>query len=104
MSILRRLFGSKPEHVDPPSHGDEEEVVPVPIPALVALLLRAEQLKGSQLAEEEVIRIRDGAVCMTMTVEMKMQLEEKRGYSDLDPEFAWEQWQVARLELIKSEP
>ena len=41
---------------------------------------------------------------MTMTVEMKLQLEEKRGYPDLNPEFAWEQWQVARLELNANEP
>lgn len=39
-----------------------------------------------------------------MTLDMKFQLEEKRGYADLDPEFAWEQWQVARVDLIANEP
>lgn len=77
--------------------------MPVPIPALVALLLRAEQLKGSPLTESEVSRIRDDAVCMTMTLDMKRALEEKRGYPDIDPGDAWNQWQVARVELNASE-
>lgn len=102
MGILRNLFGAK--RSDPPDPAkDDEAVVPVPIPALVALLLRAEQLKGSPLTESEVSRIRDDAVCMAMTLDMKRALEEKRGYPDIDPEDAWNQWQVARVELNASE-
>ena len=39
----------------------EEPLVVVFIPALAPLLLRAEQLKGSPLTEDEVGRIRDAA-------------------------------------------
>lgn len=102
MDILKRLFGSK--RTEPPTPREpEEQVVPVPIPALVAILLRAEKLKGTALTEDEVVRIRDDAVCMTMTLEMKWKLEEQRGYPDIDPEDAWNQWQVARVELNASD-
>ncbi|WP_269630767.1 hypothetical protein [Pelomonas sp. BJYL3] len=103
MKLLKKLFGSAPAPAEPPRRDAEESVLLVPIPALVALLLRAEQLKGAPLTEEEVVRIRDDAACMAMTAEMKWQLEEKRGYADLDPERVWEHWQVARLELVEDE-
>lgn len=102
MNFLRRLFGSRQKDVAP-SDSATEELVLVPIPALVALLLRAEQLKGAPLTESEVLRIRDDAACMSMTIEMAQELEKKRGYPDIAPEFAWSQWQVARLELVQSE-
>ena len=103
MSFFRKLLGARPADPTPPRREDEEAVRPVPIPALVALLLRAEQLKGAPLTEEEVTRIRDDAACVAMTAEMQRQLAEKRGYADLDPERAWEQWQVARRELVEGE-
>lgn len=77
----------------------EEELVPTPVPALIVILLNKEREKGAPLTEAEVIEIRDNAVCMVLPISVKIQMEESRGYPDLDPEYVWEQWQTARLEL-----
>jgi hypothetical protein len=81
----------------------EPQLIPVFIPALVTLLIRAEQLKGSPLTEQEVLDIRDNGVCMMMHVEDAQALAEKRGYDDLDPCHAWEDWQVARAQIANAE-
>lgn len=75
--------------------------IPVFIPALVALLHRAEHLKGTPLTEQEVLAIRDQGVCMMMAEERAIELDEKRGYNDLDPERVWEQWQEVRSQLAE---
>lgn len=74
-------------------------LVPTPIPALVAILLNKEREKGSPLTESEVLEIRDNAVCMMLPLSKKQEMEEARGYPDIDPEFAWEHWQEARVQL-----
>lgn len=76
-----------------------EELVPVPIPALVAVLLNTEDKKGSPLTQIEVIRIRDSANCMMMPRDVADKMKESRGYEDIDPENIWEEWQQVRLEL-----
>ena len=82
----------------------EPRVIQVFITALVYLLHYAEQQKGGPLTEPEVLAIRDGGVCMTMAVEWAIALDEKRGYNDIDPERAWEQWQEARAPAPDAEP
>jgi hypothetical protein len=72
----------------------------VPVPALVAVLLNKENEKGSALTETEVLEIRDNAVSIAMPVDVKEQIDESRGYTDIDPENVWEEWLVARLELV----
>src|SRR5437016_11753647 len=76
-----------------------EPLVPVFIPALAPLLLRAEQLKGKPLTETEVLRIRDKATCVMMPADAARQMEENRGYPDIDPENCWAEWQQRRLGL-----
>ncbi len=51
------------------------------IPALVAILLNAEQEKGSPLTEAEAIAIRDNAECIAMPASVAAEVESKRGYS-----------------------
>jgi hypothetical protein len=70
----------------------EEAVVIVPIPPLVTLLEQHEAANGSPLTEEQVLRIRDGAVCMTMSRSRADQLAESRGFPDIDPANAWSEW------------
>jgi hypothetical protein len=79
----------------------EEELIPVPVPALVAVLLNKENEKGSPLTEAEVLEIRDSAACIMMPISVASKMEESRGYTDISPEYAWEHWQQARKELIK---
>ncbi|MCQ4314415.1 hypothetical protein NAV33_21360 [Pseudomonas stutzeri] len=92
--MFKKLFAKKK-----PDARKEEDLVPTPIPALIIILLNKEREKGSPLTEAEVTGIRDNAVCMMLPASVKMQMEESRGYPDLNPEYAWEQWQTARLEF-----
>ena len=73
------------------------------MPSLVATLLQAEQEKGCPLTEAEVLQIRDHAPVVAVRPSDIPALEEKRGYQDLDPETCWQQWQLARKELISSD-
>ena len=81
----------------------EPELVPVFMPPLVALLLHAERDKKRPLTEAEVFEILDEATCVLMPVEDARALAERRGYADLDPNKAWEEWQRARVELAGPE-
>lgn len=81
----------------------EQKLVPVFMPALVALLLRAEESKGEPLTEQEVIAIRDEANCVMMPAARAKKQEESRGYPDVDPENCWEDWQQMRAELADDE-
>ena len=96
--MLGKLFKGKPKKKEP-----EEELIPVPVPALVAVLLNQENEKGSPLTEQEVLEIRDNAACIMMPISVASEMAESRGYDDLNPEYVWEQWQQARLELIEDE-
>ncbi|MGF1451160.1 MAG: hypothetical protein ACFB21_03680 [Opitutales bacterium] len=66
-------------------------------------MLNKEREKGGPLTQEEVERIRDNAPCIAMTPEQRRAVDEGRQYDDIDPEFAWEEWQVARTELSTKE-
>lgn len=77
----------------------DEDLVIVPIPPLVTVLLSQERAKGSPLTEAEVLQIRDGVICMTMRVSAARKLAEERGYDDIDPENVWEEWQAVRESL-----
>lgn len=71
----------------------EEELLIVPVPSLVAVLLSLEEKKGQALTEEEVNSARDCCACIAMPASALAKLIEGRGYSDLDPENIWEEWQ-----------
>ncbi len=83
MGWLSKLLGKAGDDVEP--------LVVVPIPPLVTLLQQQEAAKGSPLTEDEVLGIRDGAVCMTMSQSRAEQLEEGRGFANIDPARAWEE-------------
>ncbi|KAF0813540.1 hypothetical protein IGB42_01891 [Andreprevotia sp. IGB-42] len=70
------------------------------IPALVALLARAEALKGDALTEQEVLVIRDAAHCMTLPASALAVLEESRGYADIDAGDCWAEWQAVREQIM----
>jgi hypothetical protein len=61
-------------------------------PSLAALLLAAETDKGSPLTEEEVFAIRNSATLMMVPAEIVHELDEKRGYKDIDPDNCWKEW------------
>jgi len=69
------------------------------IPSLVAQLKAREDKKGSPLTEDEVIEIRDSAICMAVTPETFLITEKARGYKDIDPENCWKEWSKISTQL-----
>lgn len=88
MSFLSKLFTKTPPPVAGPasSPNNDDNLIPVPIPALGVLLLDLENKKGALLSESEVVEARDKAVCMMLPLSAKVQMDERRGYRDIDPE------------------
>lgn len=77
----------------------EEDLIPVFIPALVTILISAEDKKGSPLEKDEVISIRDAAAVIMMEKDHAEKMAESRGYADIDPENCWYDWQMVRREM-----
>lgn len=77
----------------------DDRVRIIPVPSLVATLLNRERAKGAPLTRDEVLTIRDNCPCVAMTPEQLERVERQRGYPDIDPEWAWEQWQEARQDF-----
>ena len=78
---------------------EDEELIPVFVPSLSAVLLNTENEKGQPLTYEEVIQLRDNASCKMAGHEQIARLAESRGYEDIDPENCWYDWQHLRREL-----
>jgi hypothetical protein len=72
----------------------QEELLIVPVPSLVAVLLALAEEKRRPLTEGEVTGARDGCACIAMPVSAAAKVIEGRGYNDLNPENIWEEWQV----------
>ncbi len=77
----------------------DKQLRPVFVPSLSAVLIFAEDQKGSPLDLDEVIDIRDNATVIMMSAEDAEQMEKSRGYHDIDPENCWYDWQILRKEL-----
>ncbi len=73
--------------------------VPVILPSLVAMLVSLEDKKGRPLTQDEVEEIVYNAPAIVMEHSHAVTLERSRGYVDLEPELAWEQWQLVRPTL-----
>ncbi|MEN9361077.1 MAG: hypothetical protein RL095_2612 [Verrucomicrobiota bacterium] len=69
---------------------------PVMMPALLAILTNAERQKGSPLTREEVESLRDQSAAIMMEAADAAALERSRGYADILPERAWEQWHALK--------
>lgn len=78
---------------------EDDDLIPVFVPALGAILIAAEDQKGTPLTADEVIAIRDKAACVMMSTSRAAKLAESRGYDDIDPENCWFEWQMLRREL-----
>ena len=62
------------------------------IPSLVAVLLGKEREIGRALTQQEVESIRDSATAVRMPADVAKEMIKERGYLDIDPENAWEEW------------
>lgn len=81
----------------------EEDLILTPVPSLVAILIAKEREKGAPLTRDEVEKFRDQAECIAMPADARKKVDDARGYLDIDPERAWEEWQIARLELMNNQ-
>ena len=77
----------------------DKELVPLFIPALGAILISAEDKKGSPLSEQKVIKTRDSSTVIMVSQEHAVKIAESRGYADIDPENCWYDWQMLRRKL-----
>ena len=80
---------------------EDDDLVPTFIPALVALLIRAEELNGAPLTRDQVVAIRDNAHCVMLPPSAQAEIEKGRGYADIDPERCWEDWLTVRAEISR---
>ncbi|WP_312267815.1 hypothetical protein [Pseudescherichia sp.] len=62
------------------------------IPALVVVLIAKEKEAGRELTRKEVESIRDSATAIRVPIETARDMVRERGYLDIDPENAWEEW------------
>lgn len=79
----------------------KEELVPVYTPALASLLFKREKEKGAPLTKEEVLEVRDNSTLVMMKAKDAQAMSDSRGYEDIDPEKAWEQWTKIRHQFYK---
>jgi hypothetical protein len=113
-SVPRRRLERWPDAVHPPRDGrhnpfglwrlvnDDERALraadPIPflMPSLVATLFASERKRGTPLSRPEVLALVDAAPAIEMTPRDADALERSRGYADLEPRRAWEQWSLVR--------
>lgn len=69
------------------------------IPPLITILVAKQTEAGRPLTQQEVENIRDNAVAMNMPDDVAHQLNEKRGYDDIDPENVWQEWNAHNKEI-----
>jgi hypothetical protein len=77
----------------------DEQLVPHFMPPLAAMLARAEQVKGSPLTEAEVVKVRHKSSCIMMKAADAAELNETRGYRDVNPENCWADWHRLRVQM-----
>lgn len=75
------------------------KLVPTIMPSLVALLMATERSEGRPLAQHEVEKLVSNSTSIAMEPKDVRALERTRGYADIEPELAWEQWQIVRATL-----
>jgi len=73
------------------------QTVPTFMPSLSALLLAAERSAGRPLQRKEVAALVEKGTTIAMEIADAIALERTRGYADIEPRLAWEQWQIVRL-------
>jgi hypothetical protein len=73
----------------------QTEFHPLFVPSLVALLSALEDKSGS-LTRVQVEEATEQATCIAVEHRHAQEMERTRGYADIDPHLAWQQWCVVR--------
>jgi hypothetical protein len=75
------------------------KLVPVIMPSLVAMLASTEKNQGRPLGPSDVSELVANSPCIALERSDALKLEQSRGYADIEPDLAWEQWQIVRETL-----
>lgn len=59
------------------------------MPSLIAILINAQDKKGTLLTQDEVEHIRDNAAVMSVPKSICEKMDKDRGYKDINPELVW---------------
>ncbi len=76
----------------------ELRLMTVCVPPLISVLQEREKQKGASLTETEVLEARDKANWIAVPDDVVMTIIRKRGFSDIDPDDVWQEWQQVRSE------
>ena len=68
------------------------------IPALIVVLIDKEQDIGRELTRDEVVFFCVGATAIRLPAEAAEDIIRERGYSDIDPENVWREWQAYKAD------
>jgi hypothetical protein len=77
----------------------QTELHPLFMPPLVVLLHALEQ-KAGPLTRRQVEETTRQGTCMAVEHRHAQKMERARGYADIDPELAWEQWCIVRANQV----
>ena len=99
MEVALDLGATVSAHESTATHGRDENIAIVPIPALLVVLINKEKEKGSPLTRREVESLRTRARCMALPRSLALALQARRGYSDVDLDNCWEDWSARRAYL-----
>ena len=75
---------------------DAPDLLPTPMPSLSAVLTASESSQQRPLTKAEVEATVENCACVAMHPGDVAELERSRGYADIEPQLAWEQWQIVR--------
>src|SRR6185369_17709765 len=79
---------------------ETEPLIPVFVPALANVLALAEKNKGSPLSAAEVEAARDKSVCIMMPTLEAAEMDQSRGFIDVNPENCWADWHRLRTQMV----
>ena len=79
---------------------ETEPLIPVFVPALANVLALAEKNKGSPLSAAEVEAARDKSVCIMMPTLEAAEMDQSRGFIDVNPENCWADWHRLRAQMV----
>jgi hypothetical protein len=68
------------------------------IPALSVLAAHVEETLGAPLTRAQLEGLRDHTNVMALPQATVKHADEQRGFSDIDPARAWEEWQALRAQ------
>ncbi len=72
----------------------DDDMIIVFIPSLRSVMEYHERKKGAPLTESEVLAYRDQAMATALSEPVAREVDTNRGYTDIDPENCWSEWQA----------